>query len=161
MMTTQTVTVKAYGARLKLDDNARNNAIRKALYRSALIGEVIVSQKTPVDRGQARNAWKVVPTHDGAELFNDAPHAGILELGSRPHHPPFRPILEWVVRKMGTGKKSFVDYSEVEPHLFAIAKSIVRKIAAEGTRPHYMVRDSLPKLTEIVKREVDKALAAE
>lgn len=161
-MSTQTVSITNYGARLKLDDQDRRARVVRALYKAALIGETIVAQKTPVDRGQARNAWAVTPTATGAELYNDAPHAGILELGSRPHRPPLRPILEWVVRKFGTGKntgkKSFVEFSEVEPHLFGIAKAIVRKIEAEGTRPHYMVRDSLPKLAEITKKQVEKAL---
>ena len=158
-MSAKTVTVKAYGANLRFDDEQRRDAVKRALFKAALIGEGIVASKTPRDRGQAVNAWSVVPTDDGAELFNDAPHAGILELGSRPHRPPFRPILEWVVRVFGTGKKSFEDYSEVDSHLFGIAVSIVRKIEAHGTRPHYMVRDSLGKLADIAKREVEKALA--
>ena len=158
-MSTHTVTVKEYGARLRMGAAAMDSTVKKALYTAALIGEVIVSEKTPVDRGQAKNAWAVVPTPDGADLINDAPHAGILELGSRPHRPPLWPILEWVVRKFGTGKKSITSFSDAEPHLVGIAKAIVEKIAAEGTEPHYMVRDSLPKLTEIAKREVERALA--
>jgi hypothetical protein len=153
------VTVKEYGARLRLGYEGMTSTTRRALFKAALIGEGIVSAKTPVDRGQLRNAWKVIPTSDGAELFNDAPHAGIIELGSRPHRPPFRPILEWVVRVFGTGKKSFEDYSEVDSHLFGIANAIIKKIEAEGTKPRYMVRDSLPMLTKIAKREVEKALS--
>lgn len=159
-MSETVISVNDYGARLRLGEAGRDEAVRRGLFKAALVGEAIVAAKTPVDRGQLRNAWKVVPTPTGAELFNDAPHAGIVELGSRPHRPPFRPILEWVVRVLGTGKKSFEDYSEVEPHLFGIAKAIVRKIEAEGTRPRYMVRDSLPKLTLIAKKKVDAELAA-
>lgn len=157
-MSETTISVDKLGARIIFDDKLRQELIVRALYKAALIGEVIVAQKTPVDKGQAKNAWKVSPTSTGADLFNDAPHIGILELGSRPHRPPLTPILEWVVRKFGTGKRSFTNISEVEPHLVGIAKAIVRKIEREGTRPHYMVRDSLGKLTAIAKREVERSL---
>jgi hypothetical protein len=158
-MSVRVVNVKEYGALLRMGSEARGASVRKALHTAALIGEVIVSSKTPVDRGQAKNAWAVVPTALGADLFNDAPHIGILELGSRPHRPPLWPILEWVVRKFGTGRKSITSFSDAEPHLIGIAMAIVQKIEEEGTKPHFMVRDSLPKLTEIAKREVEKALS--
>lgn len=157
-MTTKTVRIEELGATIAFDDMERRDAVKRGLYLAALIGEGIVSAATPVDKGQAKNAWTAVPTGYGAELFNDAPHAGILELGSRPHRPPLEPILRWVVRKFGTGKKSFNDWSEIDSHLFGIAVAVVRNIEAHGTRPHYMVRNNLDKLARIAKREVEKML---
>lgn len=159
-MATKTVSYEAYGATLRVDDEKRRDAVIRALYTAALIGETIVAKDTPVDKGQAKNAWSVDPTSKGAILYNDAPHAGILELGSRPHRPPFMPILRWVVRKFGTGKKSFEDISEVDSDLYAMAIGVVRKIEREGTRAHYMVRDNLSKLNRITKREVERVLGA-
>lgn len=157
-MPVHTVDISEIGLRIRLDDEERRDRVRRGLLAAALIGEGIVANATPVDRGEARNAWTVVPTPSGADLFNDAPHAGILELGSRPHRPPLEPILRWVVRKFGTGKRSFEDWSEVEPRLFGIAMAIVRNIEAHGTKPHFMVRNNLGKLTRIAKREVDRML---
>jgi len=157
-MATKTVTIQHYGATLRFDDEERREIIVNALLASALTGEALLVEATPADTGRARAGWITRPTANGAETSNDSPVIGILELGSRPHRPPFRPILEWVVRKFGTGKRSFENYSEVDPELMAIAWGTVRKIQDHGTQPHFMVKKNLEKLARITKRHVERAL---
>lgn len=59
----------------------------------------------PVDSGGYAASFHAQKRHDGADVFNDAPHAPIIEYGSRPHWPPFQPLFEWALRKLrGKGK---------------------------------------------------------
>lgn len=161
-MSVRTISVEDFGARLRFDAGQISTAMVAGMRAAALIGEGIVAADTPVDTGLTRNQWGVAGTPRGADLFNDSPIAGILELGSRPHRPPFIPILRWVVRKFGTGKRSFEDPSEVDnPELWAIAWGTVKAIERHGTKPNYMVRDNLDRLNEIARREVERRLEAE
>ena len=63
----------------------------------------------------------------GYRVFVDAPHARHVEYGTRPHTPPFQPLLDWAVAK------GFRD-----PH--AVAAAVVRKITKEGTKPTHFTR---------------------
>ncbi|HLP69902.1 MAG TPA: hypothetical protein VK181_20505 [Rhizobium sp.] len=49
--------------------------------------------------GDFANSWQVEETPTGAIVYNSAPHALIVEEGSRPHHPRVEPILRWLARK--------------------------------------------------------------
>jgi len=159
-MPSYTIGAGELAARYRTDHADRHKRIVNALHKSALQGEAIVAQDTPVDTARTKNAWHVVRLPDGADLLNDSPVAVILEVGSRPHWPPFLPILQWAARKFGTagGKRSFESLSEVDPGLYAIAKGVQKKIAEEGTEPHWMVKKNLPRLRAIAKRNIEQAL---
>jgi hypothetical protein len=128
-----TVSASQIGARLRRDEKKRQELIEKALFKAALDGEPLVAADTPVDRGQARNAWDVEPVEGGANLFNDAPHAGILEGGSRPHRPPFKPILQWVVRNFGLELEALEAREEAEGTAGADPDEAARQ-AMQGAR---------------------------
>lgn len=164
-MPVRTVTADQLSAELKAHQEEQFEAGRRGAFRAALRGVRIVAENTPVDEGIARAGWQAQLTQDGAELFNDVPYAGVLEAGSRPHRPPLRPILEWVVRKFGLdlsndqgARRSFEDLGDVPSETMAIAMAVVNKIAREGTKPHWMVKNSLPKLREMLKEEVEGQL---
>ena len=135
-----------------------------ALYKAAMLGEPIVVEATPSDTGATRQGWRTQRTGDGAWLVNDAPLAAILEFGSRPHWPPLKPILEWVVRKWGLdlagGRRSIPGDSieNVPWPTYQAAKTVQEKIALKGTKPHYMIRKNLDELTRIAKRETGRAM---
>lgn len=134
------------------------------LLRAALRGVLIVAQDTPADSGEARAAWRVEPgtATEPARLVNDAPHIGILELGSRPHRPPLIPILRWLVRKIGAdgngGRRTFTTLKEVDGEVLARARAIQAKIARDGTRAAGMVAKNLDKLALIARDEVEAAI---
>jgi len=157
-----TVELERLGATLRAHDHERFEDVRGAMYPAALRGEPIVAEATPSDRGHARQAWESRVTPEGAALQNDWPYIGILEMGSRPHWPPIMPILRWLVRKEGLdlagGSRSFNDLSEVPSQTYAVARAIQATIAREGTKPHHMVQNNLPKLRSIAKDEVEKVL---
>lgn len=186
----ETVDLSQYGARLRADSRKRRTIVKQAMYKAALEGLVIVAADTPVDRGRLRNAWDVERVDDGADLFNDAPYAGVVEAGSRPHTPPFKPILRWVVRNFGlnleavmarraadqagadpdqaarqalqNARRSLVgdDTESASSNARAMAWSIVKNIEENGTEPVHMVKNNLPRLRREVEDAVEDVLSS-
>ncbi len=81
---------------------ARAKRVAEVGYETALICAEVVAKAAPVDTGMLKNsvvAERLGPTL--SRIVARAPHAGILELGSRPHMPPLAPILAWVTRHKG------------------------------------------------------------
>ncbi|MFB6373334.1 MAG: hypothetical protein ABEN55_09520 [Bradymonadaceae bacterium] len=124
---------------MRRDEKRRQDLIEKALLKAALEGEPFVAADTPVDTERARNAWDVQPVEGGADLFNDAPHAGILEKGSRPHRPPFKPILRWVVRNFGLNLEAVEARKEAEN--------------TEGTDPDEAAREAMQNARRSLKED--------
>ena len=138
---------------------ATGEAIVRGLRLGAIAGQAVVIRRTPVDEGIMRASWKVVQTPWGAKLVSSAPHAGIVEAGSRPHWPDPVAIREWVERhrqafgvKRGRSKKA---KEAAKAELDRIAAAICRKIARDGTRPRWVVRGALPRLARLAKRSVE------
>lgn len=183
---------------LKKRNQATLRAIARGALRGAHRGRAIIVRETPVDQSQLKQAWKVKPGNAAllrgervswarfiaaslAELRNDAPHAGIVELGARPHKVSaegWMAIYDWVVRHRqalglvnaaGRARRSRKGKTAVHPGLegggvgldveFAgITWAIVKKIGKEGQEPTYFVKGSLPLLLQAVEIEVEKAI---
>lgn len=173
-------------------------AIARGALRGAHRGRAIIVRETPVDQGQLKQAWRVLPgtapatrgargawsrfvNQTLAELRNLAPHAGIVELGARPHSVSpegWLAIYDWVVRhrlELGLvtagGARRRVRKGKVavnnqlpdkgvglDPEIAEITWGIVRKINREGQEPTYFVKGSLPLLIQAVEIEVAKAI---
>lgn len=186
------------GAQLKKRHAATLRAIARGALRGAHRGRAIVVRETPVDQSQLKQAWKVHPGNAAllrgervtwarfiaatlAELRNMAPHAGIVELGARPHKVSaegWMAIYDWVVRHRqdlglvnaaGRSRRARKGKVQVHPGLegggvgldveFAgITWAIVKKIEREGQEPTYFVKGSLPLLLQAVEIEVEKAI---
>jgi len=79
------------------------SAIRRtALESRAII--VDVARKTapypPVDTGTYIRSWTWEPHEEGADIINDAAHAGVIEFGRLPGtYSPIDELVEWVIRK--------------------------------------------------------------
>lgn len=105
-----------------------------------------------VDVGHFKRSWKVVRlANGGAQLVNDAPHAGVLEYGRRAGKkmPPLAPLVLWCRRKMGLSEE------EAKRAAFVIA----RKIAKDGTKPHRIMsktRDAMAGFLITAVRRVAK-----
>lgn len=177
---------------LKSRNRATLQAIARGALRGAQRGRAIVVRETPVDQGQLKNAWKVEPGNKAlllgkgmiaravrlvmgmtlAELRNTAPHAGIVELGARPH--PVSPegiqaIADWAYRnldlgvvigpvKRGAGGRRKMERDAKEAAAMAVAQAIAWKIRKYGQEPTYFVRGCLPELHQAVEVEVAKAI---
>lgn len=159
----QNVSLEQLGAAYRTGHEERTDDIEAATYRAALRGVPIVASDTPVDRGRARAGWDVRPVPGGADLYNSVSYIGVLEAGSRPHMPPYEPIARWVVRKKGIdlqgGARHFNSFSEIPWKTHQFIQAVRETIAEEGAEPHWMVKNNLPKLRDILQQEVERNLS--
>lgn len=160
-------------ARIREDDEKRRKAIWSAVVEATHLGLEVIIKDAPKDTKELVRSGHVVLTNTGTEIVFDAPHAVVVELGSRPHMPPLEPLVEWVKRhatKLGIGKAPTFRYSKKEGpptrkrmarylerfadwegEVVKVAQAIRYKIARDGTRPTHFVRSKLPKLARILR----------
>ena len=134
-------------------------AVGRGLRSGARGARALLVRRTPKDNGHLKAAWRDTasrPSKGGAvvaaQVMNDAPYAGIVELGARPH-PVSREgrfaILEWVRRHFPAEEPS-----EQEE----IRDAIVAKLRTKGQKPTYFVRDSMDDILKLTSREVTNEL---
>lgn len=86
-------------------------------------------------------------------VVNDAPHAGIVELGARPHpvsKEGREAIKQWAMVKLGLSAQ------EAESAAWAIAN----KIKLYGQEGRYVMRDAVPMALEFYKKELTRLIRA-
>ena len=138
-----------------------------------------VVRSSPVDQGLYKLGWEVVETLIGKEvqLRNDAPHAGIIELGARPFWPPFAPLYEWAKRKAGElhlaglvsiGPQAFrktkagtLRYkgqaalnADDDKAIQSFARGVQHAIAKRGLPPRYIMAKQLPFAAKALHRAI-------
>lgn len=184
-MTTIALTPKQLTARLKQDAERYPAALKHGLRRGAQRGRTLLVHESPVDTGQFKNAWKVRDLNSAPQIHNDAPHAGIIERGARPH-PVSREgvdaIRAWVKRVLGAdlkagtktqpkaaqkGEKRFMGKyrrmmheREFEAAVDNVVWAIITKLKREGQVGKFIVQDNLEKLARFAREEVERVLAA-
>ncbi len=86
---------------------ATRKAIDRGLFRAAQQGKNIAIQairntkpRPPIDTGELASSYVVLRQGRGWVLRNTAPHAVFMEFGTKPHTPPFAPLLAWARRKV-------------------------------------------------------------
>jgi hypothetical protein len=182
-MATVTIDPRDVPAMIEETNRGMLQAIQRGGNRGAERGRTFIAKKTPVDLGQLKASWYVWRGYEGsgaipmvqgvrelvlAELRNTAPHAGIVELGARPH--PVSPegwaaIYEWARRHFGfqtrPGGRMHRIGGDVgdDPFLTELTWAIVYKIQREGQKPTYFVRENLPTLRQILHTEILRAVA--
>jgi len=155
---------------------------RIGINRAAARGRTILVRKTPVDQGQLKASWKLklhkpsggarVGTGMVAENINDAPHAGIVEGGARPHRvnqEGWMAIYEWVRRHFGFTTSpggrmqrapSRNEAGDLDPVYSEITWGIVHKLRREGQTATWFVRDAIPEIQklafELIVAEIKK-----
>lgn len=120
------------------------------------------------DTGNYKRSWKVVPTEDGANVFNDAPYASVIEDGRRvgARQPPLSAIEAWARRKLysdsGKGKLGPKLTPKRRASMAAAAAfPIARAIARRGLKPRGVMNViAMPKMTEAMEQSIIKALNA-
>lgn len=128
-------------------------AYAASMHFAAYLAEQI-DERGITDRGILKNSIQAIKNSDGSSTtVITAPHAGIVELGARPHavSPEAREMIkEWAIRKLG------LDEAEAERASWGIA----HKIATEGQKPTYVVRDSMPAAARFFGEELVRILNA-
>jgi len=146
------------------------NSARRAVLESAHFGAELIAANAPVDRGSLKSSVHVEKSAVGGagtdvRIRIDAPHAAVMEMGSRPHTPPLGPLVEWVKRYRASfdieGRGVVRDASgrfQASPAVVAVARAIQRKIARDGTKPTYFVQRQLPAIREHLHAALTAAL---
>lgn len=126
--------------------------LRSAAMRgvSIVVEEIEFAQPYPaVDTGALRGSVDYQPLQKGGRIAVDAPHAAIIEEGSRPHSPPVAPLQEWAKRKFGVSDK------EAKQIAFAVRK----RIKESGTKPRRYMAKAVDRIVRFVPSEVSQELA--
>lgn len=139
-------------------DKKVEKAVIKGLRSSALrlqglvVEEIDSAKPYPaVDRSDLRNSHDHENTQSGAIVFMTAPHAGIIEWGTRPFRPPLQPLIEWALRK---------GLAADEGEAKAIAWGIASRMAVTGIAPRGYFAKAVERLTRdgILNEEINDAL---
>lgn len=171
--------VKALRARHRAIEEEILSAVDSAAQRA----RGILVRATPTDQGQLRVSWRATSAIRSmrkrivAKVVNDAPHAGIVERGARPHpvsQAGQAAIYEWVRRHFrlvgrGRNRKAIPGGKGVrgarargetmaDPRLKRITMAIVMKLRRRGQRPTYFVRDSIPRVRRAMDAEIKRRL---
>lgn len=138
---------------LALDLEKRTRETLKQTKRGILSsmhrGRGVLASRTPVDRGHMKSAWEVKPAT--SEIADEAPHAGIVEGGARPHKvnkEGREALVRWAMRQLG------VDQQTAQ----AVAQGVINKLAKKGQKGKFIARDALPELRDMVVKEVEHRL---
>lgn len=125
--------------------------LRSAAHRGVgiIVQEIDNAEPHPaVNTGRLRQSARARNTADGADVEVDAPHAAVMNDGARPFKPPLWPLVEWAVRK----------FSITQSEAYAVAKSVQKKIMAEGIEPRHYFDKAMKRIEEIVNEEVQREL---
>lgn len=115
----------------------------------------------PVARGTYRAGWMVRETRDGAEIYNDVPHASIVEHGVaaasvKPGRAMIAALTDWVVLR------GLADSSNAVGVAFAVARNLMQTgIFAGGKGLKILdraLKDAPKYIREEVQREIDRAV---
>ena len=157
------------------------DAIGRGIRNGARRGRAHLVRKTPKDNDLLKAAWRDTTSHGiaatrgvVAEVFNDAPYAGVVEMGARPHPVSMEgqmAIYEWVRRNIPISgplapagrtnrarSAAFLDASRMSRAHWDIAQAIVWRIRTKGQKPTYFVRGSLPGIQRFTIDEVLRSL---
>jgi hypothetical protein len=107
-------------------------------------------ENSPVDTGLYAQSWNFTADEQSVVLGNTAPHAAIIEEGSRPFTPPIAPLLAWAKRVLKDSSQP-PNYS---PEVWALAKGTQNKIAQNGMQPRKVLEGMLPTILENIRQEI-------
>lgn len=124
--------------------------LRQATIEGCLKSLPTLVRASPVDTGQYANSWDVVFDRSSVLIGNFAPHAAIIEFGTRPFTPPLAPLLAWAKRVLGDPSQP-PGYS---PEVWKLAKGVQAKIAKEGIRPRHILSNNQDMILQNIREEL-------
>ncbi len=158
----------------------------KSVWKTAQDAVRPIRKRVPVAFGELSSSIQAFPRGKNGNPVTsvDAPHAGSVEAGSRPHTPNWENLLAWVklrgLQHLGGGPKKRGPTSGYQvPRIGAmfashvqgggsfspidaaeqVARAISKGIEKHGTRPHWFVRESLPEIRQILDTNMKAAKA--
>jgi hypothetical protein len=150
-------------------------AIARGAFRAANRARTRLVRVSPVDQGQYKNSWTIKEVKSFFRRYvvvvNDAPHAGIIELGARPHkvnREGIEALKEWAKRHMLLGAQRAVRrvrkanrasvQADVDAEATRVAFAIAKKIEKYGQRGRFVVERQMPHITRWLAQEMAKEL---
>lgn len=145
-------------------------AFPEAVAAGALVaahrGRTLLVRTSPVDTGMYKNAWRVVDLAYASErhvieLDNDAPHAGIIELGARPHkvsRAGIEAIAGWVRRKLLRGGYAQIRRS-ASAESFAAGggkRKLTASAAAYRAKASWSLDEEATKIAWAIAKKIEK-----
>lgn len=126
----------------------RRAALRLERYT---VEEIDSAEPAPaVDTGALRRSVSAEFVEDGAIVSVDAPHAPMMEYGTRPFFPPTAPLAEWVLRK---------GFASTPQEADGIAFAIARKISREGIAPRRYFTKAWERMLRELPSDIVRELA--
>lgn len=156
-MVRKRVTLEGFARELETLSPALKGAVTRGLRSAALRLEGMVKEEIElaqpfpaVDRGELKASVTTVRHPDGANVEVQAPHAAIIEDGTRPFRPPLAPLIAWASRKFGANEREAK----------RIAWAVADKIASNGIAPrHYFEKAWVrvqPEIAKEIRRELEQ-----
>lgn len=153
-----------------------------AIRRTARSGVAVIQSGAPKAFGQLAESVHAHDTASGSMISVEAPHAEVVEVGSRPHIVPLEDLIAWVklrgtlyvakadthshgrrrerswisqVQRVGAEIKSMMkDGATPVDAPDKIARRIQYAISRGGTKAHWFVRQSIPHLIDTLALEM-------
>ena len=145
MGTVKRVKLSELAATVKRDMTELRDRLDHAVEETVRDSQGIVWERVPFAFGELHNSIHPEPEAHPTRLVADAPHAAPVEVGSAPHMPPVEPLERWAELRGLDDPKS-------------AAWAIAKKIEADGTKPTFYMRGSLPRIREVLDRRIKAAL---
>lgn len=143
---------------LKKREAELKKAIGRGIRNGVRRGRSLLVHRTPKDMGLLKASWRDTTARSldsvVTEIFNDAPYAGIVEEGARPHGVNAAgrlALTEWAERHFPG-----LDPKAIKSIVFAI----IEKLRVEGQKPTHFVRNSRVDLARILVDEIVRALTS-
>lgn len=154
-------------------------SVVKGLRSAALRLETMVVEEietaTPhpaVDTAALKRSVSTERVPDGAIVNVTAPHAAMIENGTRPFFPPLAPLIEWVKRKglhtthlsTRTSRKTgetvvSVRKKKTDADAKAIAYAVAKAISKRGIEPRHFFKKAWDRFPEVLGAEIRDALS--
>ncbi|ABR31301.1 hypothetical protein SU69_07380 [Thermosipho melanesiensis] len=124
-----------------MSDDRFKEVLRKVLIAAGLeLEDMIVTNidERTSNTGRLGQSWTVKDiSYDKIKVFTNLQYAPFVEYGTRPHRPPYKPILRWVQLK----EKSRAKWT------YRRAWAIWHSIAKKGTQEKRYLRDAVDKFS--------------
>lgn len=145
------VNLRDFSEEIGIFRDAQIEALKKAAIAGVSRSIPDLVKGSPVDTGLYAASWDFTPTETSVLLGNYAPYAGIIEYGARPFTPPIGPLLAWAKRVLQDPSQP-PEYSD---RVWALAKGVQNKIAAEGMKPRAVMEQMIPTILANIKAEYE------
>jgi hypothetical protein len=152
-MSVRTVQLKEFPRVLEEFTHLSFKQIKKGVTSGVARSILDLVKASPVDTGLYAQSWAFTADEEKVVLGNYAPHAPIIEYGTRKFMPPLKPLLDWAKRVLKDPGQP-PDYS---PHVWALARYTQHKISEEGIKPKHVLEKTLPKIIQNIREDLRNA----